>query len=533
MVGQQPTGQGLGAMSERPIQIFVSYARDDDARPPPGAPGTMGFVEYLQTFMDHKFKTTSPQRPQFWRDDDNLYRGEQSWPVIEKALNESSLLLVVLSKNWIGSDYCKRELAHFVRRFQERGESFDERIIIAAKNHVEREGRPSGLQHQDGFKFYALSDRVRIPEVEFFAFGKPLEDRRYWATFDELCDFILRRVRQLNSRYAPMAETSVGGRTVYVAKPASDMLDHYIGVVKELTSRGYKVVPKRDEDISPNGSTSASIENLLASAQDSVHLLGESGRGDDESIVKLQLARAANRVGLGSNHKFRRLIWAPKRFLIDAVGEGKVVERDPFDVLKSFGTQLPTDKIFGEDVATFVQSVLPLLPPLEPTHLPDRSASDDIDGATSSIAAGVPNFKIFILHAEKDRALARDLRRALRQFNIEGVLPAIQGDEVQCKAFDKESIRICDSIALCWGSSSEVWTLAQARQFSNWGAFGRSQRWSRLSVVLGPPPGEIKKEFLEDGPPGGIDAVVDLEDGATISPEALRKLVPTDWTTTP
>jgi hypothetical protein len=131
-----------------------------------------------------------------------------------------------------------------------------------------------------------------------------------------------------------------------------------------------------------------------------------------------------------------------------------------------------------------------------------------------------------------DRPLARDLRRALRQFNIEGVLPATQGDEVQCKAFDKESMRICDSIALCWGSSSEVWTLAQARQFSDWSVFGRSQRWSRLSVVLGPPPGEIKKEFLEDGPPGGIDVVVDLEDGAAISPEALRKLVPTDWTST-
>jgi hypothetical protein len=516
-------------MSERPIQIFISYARDDDARPPPGAPGTMGFVEYLQAFMDHKFKTTSPQRPQFWRDDDNLYRGEQSWPVIEKALSESSFLLVVLSKNWIDSDYCKRELAHFVRRFQERSESFDERIIIAAKNHVEREGRPRGLEHQDGFKFYVLSDRVKLSEVELFAFGKPLDDRRYWATFDELCDFILRRVRQLNSRHAPMAETSMGGRTVYVAKPASDMLGHYIGVVKELTSRGYNVVPKRHEDISPNGSTSATIESLLASAEASVHLLGETGREDAESIVKLQLARAADRVGLGSNH-FRRFIWAPKRFLIDGAGEGKVVERDPFDVLKSFGTQLPTDKIFGEDVVTFVQSVLPLL---GETNLPDRSASDDIDGAAPSIGASAPNSKMFILHAEKDRPLARDLRRALRQFNIEGVFPVTQGDEVQCKAFDKESMKICDSIALCWGSSSEVWTLAQARQFTDWRVFGRSQRWSRLSVVLGPPPGEIKKEFMEDGPPGGIDVVVDLEDGATISSEVLRKLVPTNWTSTP
>jgi hypothetical protein len=161
--------------------------------------------------------------------------------------------------------------------------------------------------------------------------------------------------------------------------------------------------------------------------------------------------------------------------------------------------------------------------------------SDDTDAAAAaaSVGAGAPNFKMFILHAEKDRPLARDLRRALRQFKIEGVLPATQGDEVQCKAFDKESMRICDSIALCWGSSSEVWTLAQARQFSDWRVFGRSQKWSRLSVVLGPPPGEIKKEFMEDGPPGGIDVVVDFENGATISPEVLRKLVPTDWTGTP
>jgi hypothetical protein len=524
-------------MSE-PIQIFISYARDDDTKPPPGAPGTMGFVEHLHVFMNYSFTNAGPQRPQFWRDEDNLYRGERSWPVIEKALNESSLLLIVLSKNWINSNYCKRELAHFVSRLQQRNESFDERIIIAAKNHVGREGRPLGLEYQEGFKFYAVSDRAKLSEGEFFVRGKPLDDGRYWASFDELCDFILRRVRHLNSHGARVTETNFdSGRTVYVAKPASDMLGHYIRVVKELSSRGYNVIPKRNEDIPSNGSTSEFIENLLATAEASVHLLGDRSGGtkDPNSIVKLQLARASDRIlksgaaEIGSAPAFRRIIWAPKVFRIDGEPDGKSIERDPFEVLERFGTQLPTDKIIGEDVGTFVQSLTQLLDKSAPPDLPP----DEVDRARAPIDAPFPNSKIFILHTEKDRPLARGIRRALRERNVESVFPAIQGDDVQRKAFDKESIRICDSIVVCWGTSSEVWTLAQARQFGDWSIFGRSKRWSRLSVVLGPPPGEIKKEFMEDGPPAEVDVVVDLEDGSTISPEALSKLVPNGRATTP
>jgi hypothetical protein len=556
-------------MSDRPIKIFISYARDDDKRPP-GPPEVMGFVEHLHVFMNYSFTNAGPERPQFWRDEDNLYRGEQSWPVIERALNESSFLLVVLSKNWIDSDYCKRELAHFVRRFQQRSESVDERIIIAAKNHVLREGRPPGLEHQDGFKFYALSDRTKLSEVEFFVRGKPLDDGRYWAAFDELCDFILRRARQVNSRDARAAEPDTPRRTVYVAKPASDMLGPYIRVVKELSARGYKVVPKRNEDIPSNGPSPESLENLLAAAEVSVHLLGESGGGTEElnSDAKLQLAAAADRIAKsgaaqnGSDPTFRRILWVPKAFRVDGESDSKAVERDPFDVVKRFGTQLASDKVIGEDVGTFVQSLMQLLEtsagldapapseidgPATPVAAPGEidgqtvpvtapgetnghaapvAARGETDGSAPPAAAAFPNSKIFILHTEKDRPLARSIRRALRERSIEAVFPVTQGDEVQRKAYDKESIRICDSIAVCWGASSEVWTLAQARQFSDWRIFGRSQRWVRLSVILGPPPGEIKKEFIEDGPPSEIDVVVDLEDGDAISAETLNKLVP-------
>ena len=98
-------------------QIFVSYARDDDATPPDLA-AAKGFVSYLNEQLRYEFTTNYGQpRPTIWQDRRHIDRGEQFDPVIAAALAESSLLVVVLSRNWLFRPYCRYELDALAKRW--------------------------------------------------------------------------------------------------------------------------------------------------------------------------------------------------------------------------------------------------------------------------------------------------------------------------------------------------------------------------------------------------------------------------------
>jgi TIR domain len=519
----QPFWQIVGGhMSDEQIQIFISYARDDD-EPAPNIANAKGFVDYLHRQMNHKFKVSGSERPEIWRDIDNIYRGEHFWPKIQKELDKSALLLVILSQNWMASDYCRRELEYFIESIQRRGEAVEESIIVVAKNHVPIDERPWGLQKQEGYCFYRESDRQRLGDIEeFFVRGSPVENH-YWPLFDELCTFLIKRSGQLRRVKFTEPQLPTNARTIYVAKTATDMFDEYIRVVSELTNHGYNVVPKRSDEMPRDRSASDFIDKELAQAEASVHLIGESEGWEPEDldkIVKLQLARAAAKAGgkeagAAAGSPFRRIIWAPKVFRRAGPGGEQTQERDPHEVLGRFGGELPSDQVIADDPGNFRQCMIRMLDQWKPVD-------KDIAVGTG-VASGS---KVFVLHHEKDRPLARSLRKALREKNVEALFPAVDGDEPDRKALDKDSIKRSDAIVLCWGDTSETWTRAQARQFEDWRAYGRSRNWEPRSVVLGPPPGEFKAEFKEDPPPSEIDQIVEVPDVESIPSEVVNKIVP-------
>jgi TIR domain len=508
-------------MSDEQIQIFISYARDDD-EPAPDIAGTMGFVDFLHRQLDHSFKS-GRERPEIWRDVKNIFRGERFWPKIQLELDKSALLLVILSENWMASEYCRKELAYFRECRNRSGEEVDERIVVIAKNDVELQERPEGLKNTEGYSFYQHIDRPRLGEIEeFFVRGRPVENL-YWPMFDELRTFLCRRSKQLRRTSLTEPEASTNGRTVYVAKPASDMLDDYIGLVKELTDHGYEVVPKRAQEMPRDRSALNFIDTALGAAEASIHLVGESAGWEPEDldkIVELQLARAAAKVDDGKDTKprsaFRRIIWAPKVFRRALPAGIETMERDPHEVLARFGGELPIDQVIGEDPGNFRQLLIRMLDQWKPAVLADEAVG-------GGVAAGS---RVFVLHNEQDRLLARNLKKALRQHNVEALLPAVDDDEALRKTFDKDSIARCDAIVLCWGMTSQTWTCAQARQFEDWRAFGRNRGWKPRSVVLAPPSGEIKAEFKQDPLPREIDQLVELDDINVIPPDVVSRIIP-------
>lgn len=503
------------------MQIFVSYARNDDL-PPLGPDEGKGFVTALDGNLNYHFRLLGPPTPKLWRDTRAIGRSDQFDPIIEEAINASDVLLVVLSRNWVSREFCRKELEWFKKRWGNEGESaLKRRIVVVAKHNIEPKDRPQLLQGQEGYVFYRRDDESGAgAEQEFFGGGKPQGE--YHDLVKELaCDLW----RRAHASEAPPAATtsardarrsSADGRTVYLAKPAADMRQPYLRLVDELEGRGYRIAPERDSEIPYDDTAPGFVADALAAAEVSIHLLGEKSGytpEDSEPIVKLQLSRAALRAaGNGAAEaqgEFRRIVWAPKVLIEGAADEP--VERDPLAVLGRFDKQLASDKIDGSEISKFSEFVI--------QHLDRTSPKAEVLEAIES------DSRIYVYHRPEDSEFALDLAKVLQQRKIEPVFPAFEGDPAELKAWHREALQECDAVVLCWATAPEVWIKTTARELRSWRELGREKKFACRGLLAGPPPGE-RKEFLMELPPRSeIDVVLDLTKENKLSPESLDPLI--------
>lgn len=493
-------------------QIFISYATDDDA-PPPDKPDGKGFVTFLENMIRYEFKELGPERPTTWRDTKRIYSGDQFLPEIEGALKDASILLVILSPNWMASHYCQDELKSFARYHGQ--DQARERIVVVGKRHIDPDKRPALLQGQVGFKFYEHNeDPTDITgDIEFFDRGEA-RDERYWQRMKALAAYLVKRqpAPPAPPIYAPT------GRTIFVAKPATDMRQGYDRVVSELMGKGHTVVPDPAADI-PLDTAADMIDAALAKAEISVHLLGEkAGEApeDQPPMVKLQLARAAEKAAKDGGGKFHRLIWAPSIWSMPASATKPAVElaRHPLEVVAKFDSQLASDKIEGDSLSRFVDFLNQHLSGIAPARAIALSPS----------AAG--DIRLFLYHSLEDSGYALSLAQALQQRKLETLLPAFDGPDAEIKSFNSRQLVECDGVILCWASASEVWVRAQASGLRHWSALGRSEQFRYRAVVAAPPPGARKKASKLLFSRNDIDLVVDLSDKEVPTADLLDMLVP-------
>jgi TIR domain len=511
-------------------QIFISYARDDDI-PPPHVPGGKGFVTFLREQLEYEFRDRGPTRPTMWVDIRGVGAADLFEPAIDQAINDSALFIAVLSPNWMSRDFCRRELNKFAERWSHEGsEGVKHRIIVVNKRPVEPDRRPSQLQGQVGYTFYTLDG----PELDqaFFRHGQVV-DTRYFECLRQMVAYLSRRTARLLSSSVstgvepapPVQPVAATGRTVFVAKPAGDMRQPYDRVVTELTGQGYSVVPDPAKDIPPDSSAVEFIDQALAIAEVSIHLLGEKlgSRPDEElaPILKLQLARAAEwvdkDVAAGKTPAFRRIIWAPK--VLDrataGVPEGDqptTLTRNPVEVLTKFDRQLNSDKIDGKVLSKFVDFLTGHLV----NTAPELRRPARIEGGS----------RVYLYHSPEDTDYVFNLADKLQERHVEAVLPVFEGPDSEIKSFHRKNLSECDAVALCWAKAPEVWVRAGSSELRDWHRLGRTHQFAYRGVVAGPPPGTRKSHIKTLFPASEIDVIVDLTDKGSLTPEMLDPLVP-------
>lgn len=99
-----------------PFEIFISYSRRDNDVPPDAPPGAKGWVIALrdQILADHRDFSTEPLN--IFLDTEEILDMDDWRFRILGALRHSKILLVCLSPNYFGSDYCLWEWEEYLRR---------------------------------------------------------------------------------------------------------------------------------------------------------------------------------------------------------------------------------------------------------------------------------------------------------------------------------------------------------------------------------------------------------------------------------
>jgi hypothetical protein len=496
--------QGSGAIAPKETasrSVFISYRRLDDD-PPPDMPEAGGFVRYLHQQVRWELSQLGVPDAILWRDR-NMIAPNDDWP--EKILDElhrADLFLAIVSRNYVNSGWCKREVSTIASRLATNAPTNARRMFRVDKNKVSDALVPEPLRTVHAIRFYE-EDRETNRDEEYYWRGTVRRYNEYVKAIHELARAIYERLMELGVPLDPPVDTEPDTRTqpsaanqqtIFVAKPAADVTEEYGRLTRELVQRGYRVVPDPSVVLPSAGEQVGTIlDEALSSASLSIHLLGERRGfrpdGLSDELAALQLKGAAKQAAQRAT--FCRLIWAPK--IVPGADIGDIANRDPFEVLKRFDGRLESDQIDCDTATRFVEFVL--------QHL--NTAQVD----SNSVCA-------YIHSVPDDRALAVQVGRELKAL---GVAPLLgigpdEGTPEEIRDAQAEMLQRARHVVVCWGTAKRPQLLKELASSSirEWKSHQPTKR--RVILLIGPPATDVKHDLYELGLPGDADCVVDASD---------------------
>lgn len=504
--------------------IFISYARKDNQTARELAL-SKGFVTALHERIAANFDDLGPPVPSVFRDTQLIDPAEQFEQRLGGALQAAKLMIVVLSRNWLVSEWCVRELETFVGKWQRLSETeqqIKERLFLVLKHVIPPDKRPAWLQGQSGFPLVML-DRENDTEVDFYDADLCQVTSGEWFT---QCRGLAKGLRKRLQGAEPATdadtdasdESPAGRATVYLARPAADMLASYDTLRVELTRRKIRVVPDASQPIPTEGARAIeTIDGALAEAALSIHLVGDKlgfQPEDATPIVRLQLDRAARLAAAAADARpFHRLIWVPQ--VLPGALPGAAT-RDPFKSLaehyKGAFVIAPGDKVDGDTLAKFTQFVMQHL---EQIARPARPAN-------RAVASGS---QVYVQHSEDDGAVAEGVAESLTRLGYAPLLPILEGAPADREQVHRDALGTADAVLLCWARAPAFWVRSKLSELRRWQEVGRDRAFQTRAVVVLPPDTPDKDRLRRFGfPPQDLDGTIDASQAA-LAPEQLDALL--------
>lgn len=467
--------------------IFLSYCWNDnteteqlDEKKQP-----LGWAAYLERRLAKMVTMYRGVKTDVWRDATDMRGNFQLSKDVYLALDDSRLLVAVLSESYLRSDWCPDEFDRFRSRVkgEPHPDQWKRRIFHLFRTPVANPTPEiADAKHYEFFLRRSNADKDHVPFEP-----NPSSDLK--SDFDSR---ITELASDIAKELAPAAGAASAG-VVYLASPSADLQLRFISLRTELKDRNFDLRP--DPALPPAGFAEA-VRAQLAQSNCCIFPIGAETmpavEGADPCETELQLA-------LDACDPVQRpvLVWLPPKSadsassLVRDLIAGKIA-RPGLEVRRSEFPHFKTD-------------MLQWLKALREKQIAAATAK-------KSLARGALVY---------DLCDSADAIRARAEFALQGMpgvrlsRPDFQGEPAELRAAERQQLEEAPFVLLFCGASSEEWLAAKR---------------ANLKANPGRPNRKVGALLIDDGRPFKHDAAAELGTAALlVKPGELDDAELTKW----
>ncbi len=418
----------------------------------------LGRADAFDLWMDHDLKHIDGVTPQ-----------------IMEILNDTAILLVVLSPGYAASTWCQRERKKFLGNA---ASEFGSRVIVVERQREFGDSSEELVPDKKKFEFWMVDEtgRSRIP-------GPPArQEQLYWDRVDDvsmkLADALkAMRVAHENIEHVASVESpAISGTTkptVYLAQVTDDLEPQRYAVQRYLEQFDIEVLPKAHYSMDSQTFRDSAIRDL-GKCQLFVQLLGATAGKKPPD-----LPGGYNQLQFDLAQQTTVPVWQWRRPDLDL---DDILDPDHLDLVDSPTVRAEGLEDLKKEIVRFV-------------------SKPELTEAVSQDAT-----KVFICADPGDRTIAEELSTVLSGLGAECTLPTVSNDPGDCRKDLEQNLSSCDGLIIVYGEAPSTWVQHQLRQCRR----ARLMRDTRLEWAI-----YQASPFPKDGLPGGFRdlKIINGEDG--------------------
>ncbi len=299
----------MGYVSGCQHDVFISYSHKDDISI---SKGEKGWVEQFHERLRVQLLQHTGEVVDLWRDMNKLRRAERFDSAIRGALDQSAIMLALVSNSFCKSDYCRKEIDWFLseRGHELAGDKYV-RVFPILLYNLSPDAWPAPCKGTGAHKFFDESMEGVSQPLRF-------DSKEIRGRFYKLCEEIVEALGEIK---VAESKRSVGAdsQTIEDEKPFTIFLAHpadNLGPTRRQLAARLKLEKgiKLLDEIPPPHDESAHAETVRKAVESvdlSVHLLGDQpgepiDESDRERTYPLEQAR------LGVEHAKSLLVLMPE-----------------------------------------------------------------------------------------------------------------------------------------------------------------------------------------------------------------------------
>lgn len=478
--------------------LFISYAHVDNK---PTADDE-GWITRFHKSLESYLSTNLGKDASIWRDD-KLQGNDIFGDEIIKQFLKTALLISVLSRRYLESEWCIREVREFCRivRAKNPGLIVDDKarvfkVMLRPVSTEQRELLPEVMRDMTGYEFYQEEQGDRTIPLDP-SFGKKYGEaykRNIFFLADDMAELITRLEEDVNGEAASEREQAPDKPVIYLAECGYDRREDRARILGDLREHGYTILPdQRLPDLEADYIDE--VDRLLAQCTLSVHLIGQGGGGRPDgpgkkSAVVLQNEQAVKQSKAGA---LQRVIWLPDETRGDDERQQAFIEALHNKAEAQYRADLITGNL--EQLKGAIHATLKKL------EKPEEPEAQPVAGAGPRMA--------YLICDEQER-MAPDIIKLFKFLKGKGLdvkLPVFTGDTTAVREANETLMKSCDIVLLYYGKGPETWKLSMESELEKMNAYRGDNPLQAAFTYLAEPATDHKQFMILTEEPNLINGL--------------------------